>query len=900
MESFKSYIIIDDAESDVNSFERIEDARCVQLEPRLLPGETVIALAPHVLKFSPLCERKHGVSGDLFITNFKISFVTPQDAADTDGITERNQLLSSYDICLMNVDRIYSLHSGGRRKLLVPGSNLTGAVRELQILCKDLSSHLFGFKFVPNGAERAIVNAMLHHCYPKRVELHFAFECRLPATQDVPGVSMFRQAQDWDEELRRCHSSTGWRICYANENYQICPSLSEVIVVSSDLTDDDIAKASASFRGNRPPIWCWGHKSGCVIVRMSTVSADSSPSSNAVIDRKQENEKVESIMLENIRKAHSRRKQPLILELDTLLPPVKEVQNSFVKLRDLICVPPDSMRILWDQDDRFLSQLESTRWLHMVSSCLRLASTVSRVIMDQKVSVVLQESSGRDWSAIISSLAQILLDSHCRTIQGFHSLVQKEWVALGHPFSTRLGRWTVSDGEQSPLFNLFLDCVWQILQQFPAQFEFTSTYLITIWDSMHLSVFDTFLFDSPRDRKCAVLDNQTPLTSRSVWDWSLQYDENEQELFYNPLYPISKRVVETRQSLGLPPTDPTPAPPASQLTSQLAQTLMTSSLNLGYPNVRTRSGSISSLNRHSSYLEDLKLDGTETLNRSWMKAGSRSSLFGAGWNKIKGVAFGTSPRPSRILEEYEKSMLEGEIIDAMGTLKAGTVSTRNSVKDAFTPPSITPRHKNGGTNRWTVCDGQSLGQSRRSLQQSEDELRNVPVPWHKIDWSVYTVLPVMPLVANLKFWAQCYARFFPVFDIRGGGDLTNFCQNWGYVDELMMLENTIASLEAELNYYNQKSPKSRSGSISRRVSSSNSSIRARTPTPIQEEAVDYSSNPSLILLRQKPLSSLSAFYPFTSQRVLNDKGSHIRSSAEFDLRVKPEEEHYEGDFIVIS
>jgi myotubularin-related protein 10/11/12 len=53
--------------------------------------------------------------------------------------------------------------------------------------------------------------------------------------------------------------------------------------------------------------------------------------------------------------------------------------------------------------------------------------------------VVGAESDGRDLCAIVSSLVQLLCDPSTRTIVGFQSLVQKEWIALGHPFCSRLG-----------------------------------------------------------------------------------------------------------------------------------------------------------------------------------------------------------------------------------------------------------------------------------------------------------------------------------------------------------------------------------------------------------------------------------------------------------------------------
>ena len=38
---------------------------------------------------------------------------------------------------------------------------------------------------------------------------------------------------------------------------------------------------------------------------------------------------------------------------------------------------------------------------------------------------------------VVSSLAQLMMDPHFRSISGFQALVQKEWVAMGHPFTTR-------------------------------------------------------------------------------------------------------------------------------------------------------------------------------------------------------------------------------------------------------------------------------------------------------------------------------------------------------------------------------------------------------------------------------------------------------------------------------
>ena len=57
---------------------------------------------------------------------------------------------------------------------------------------------------------------------------------------------------------------------------------------------------------------------------------------------------------------------------------------------------------------------------------------------------------------------------------------------------------------QSPVFLLFLDCVHQLVVQHPDRFEFTDTYLVCLWDSVLVPVFDTFMFNSQRQRASAL------------------------------------------------------------------------------------------------------------------------------------------------------------------------------------------------------------------------------------------------------------------------------------------------------------------------------------------------------------------------------------------------------------
>lgn len=107
---------------------------------------------------------------------------------------------------------------------------------------------------------------------------------------------------------------------------------------------------------------------------------------------------------------------------------------------------------------------------------------------------------------------------------------------------------------QSPVFLLFLDCVWQLLQQFPSSFEFTELFLISIWDSVGLGMFRNFIYNGPLDRssvqKSFLVDqtlrskqttNRAPFP-KSVWNWKLQFLPEDVAFFTNPLYSAAEQI----------------------------------------------------------------------------------------------------------------------------------------------------------------------------------------------------------------------------------------------------------------------------------------------------------------------------------------------------------------------
>lgn len=93
-----------------------------------------------------------------------------------------------------------------------------------------------------------------------------------------------------------------------------------------------------------------------------------------------------------------------------------------------------------------------------------------------------------------------------------------------------------------PIFLLFLDCVWQLLQQYPSCFEFTETFLTTLWDTAHLGLFQTFLFNSDHHRNNFSANegrNILRFTLPSAWLWQLQFENEDFSFFKDPLFTVT-------------------------------------------------------------------------------------------------------------------------------------------------------------------------------------------------------------------------------------------------------------------------------------------------------------------------------------------------------------------------
>ncbi|XP_037688788.1 myotubularin-related protein 10 [Choloepus didactylus] len=541
--TFRSYLLPPPQTDDkFNSEPKIK-----KLEPVLLPGEIVVNEVNFVRKCIATDTSQYDLWGKLICSNFKISFIT-DDPVPLQKFYYKNLLLGEHDVPLTCIEQIVTVNDHKRKqKVLGPNQKLKFNPTELIIYCKDF--RIVRFRFDESGPESAkkVCLAIAHYSQPTDLQLLFAFEYvgkkyhnsankinGLPSgsrggagggnSQKTP---LFETYSDWDREIKRTGAS-GWRVCSINEGYMISTCLPEYFVVPSSLADQDLKIFSHSFVGRRVPLWCWNHPNGSALVRMAFIKD--------VLQQR----KIDQRICNAITKSHPQRSDVYKSDLDKTLPNIQEIQAAFIKLKQLCVNEPFE-----ETEEKWLSSLENTRWLEYVRAFLKHSVELVHMLENKHLSVILQEEEGRDLSCFIASLIQVMLDPYFRTITGFQSLIQKEWVMAGYQFLDRCNHLKRSEKE-SPLFLLFLDATWQLLEQYPAAFEFSEAYLVVLYDSTRISLFGTFLFNCPHQRvkqstefaisKNIQLGDEKGLKFPSVWDWSLQFTAKDRTLFHNPLY----------------------------------------------------------------------------------------------------------------------------------------------------------------------------------------------------------------------------------------------------------------------------------------------------------------------------------------------------------------------------
>ncbi|CAG8670969.1 20310_t:CDS:10 [Dentiscutata erythropus] len=203
----------------------------------------------------------------------------------------------------------------------------------------------------------------------------------------------------------------------------------------------------------------------------------------------------------------------------------------------------------------WFSLLKATGWLDNVADLLRSAGGKEGVVgklVDEDASVLVHCTDGWDRTTQLVSLSQIMVDPFYRTIKGLQVLIEKEWIAFGHPFRSRsdlpynlcnndprspkikqnsrnFKEPQALETAPAPVFLLFLTCLHHILEQFPSAFEYNDFFLLCLARAAAgNSPFGDFLCNCECEREAIQLRERT----RSIWSWV----KERRQWFRNPLY----------------------------------------------------------------------------------------------------------------------------------------------------------------------------------------------------------------------------------------------------------------------------------------------------------------------------------------------------------------------------
>lgn len=365
-----------------------------------------------------------------------------------------------------------------------------------------------------------------------------------------------------------------WRISTVNENYTMCSSYPIEILVPATIEDKVILKLSQFRASKRIPAVVWRHRgNGCVIARCSqpemgwmgwrnyddekliqdialassynggtnsdaTELVTAVPSENPADPRElqmvRSRPQMKTLIVDarSYAAAFTNRAKGGGYECQEYYPNceiqymnlanIHSIRKSFQMVRTASAVPGDV--------SNWLSLLENTRWLANISGLLKAACVVCQAIDQEERPVLVHCSDGWDRTSQIVGLAELLLDPYYRTIHGFEVLVEKEWLEFGHKFGDRCGLGLRADdaNERSPVFLQWLDCIHQLLNQFPISFEFNHQYLMKLVQHTYSGLFGTFLCNNSSERNAGQLSKRT----YSVW----KFLRNNEIRFKNHLY----------------------------------------------------------------------------------------------------------------------------------------------------------------------------------------------------------------------------------------------------------------------------------------------------------------------------------------------------------------------------
>ena len=408
-------------------------------------------------------------------------------------------------------------------------------------------------KFFINEKQKSIFDELNTRALPKKFDL-----CAFPKILNDSYLQKYKDLNGWNVyDLKKEFLRQGvifddpncpFKLCEINKDFKVINTYPETLVEPKDVPDEIITKACKHRTKNRVPTlsYYFDNKiNGVDSNKIAGIWRSSQAKSGLLGSKKNED-------VELINKIISLGGQFTIYDARPYLnaasnkvkgggyEDVEDYQNAkliFCNIENIhkareaiekteeICTDEKIMT-----NKAFWSQFEATGWLDFIMITLKTSTEIAKKVSEGN-NILIHCSDGWDRTPQLVATSQILLDPYYRTFMGFAVLVEKDWLSFGHQFAKRSGmiaKKNDGENERSPIFLQFLDCIYQLMYQFPNEFEFNSDYLLFIAKNYNVNLFGTFMFNNEEER----VKNKAKETTPSVWTYLL----NNKEQFTNPSY----------------------------------------------------------------------------------------------------------------------------------------------------------------------------------------------------------------------------------------------------------------------------------------------------------------------------------------------------------------------------
>uniref|UniRef100_A0A914GS41 Phosphatidylinositol-3-phosphatase n=1 Tax=Globodera rostochiensis TaxID=31243 RepID=A0A914GS41_GLORO len=455
------------------------------------------------------------VVGQVVVTNYRLRFESawPQHEPISFDVTLG---------CVSKVDKV------GFRNMRRKGGGPSGGGDPygIELSCKDMRNVRFIHRREAHS-RRALYNCLRKYAFPNTNRLPF-FATLYCERFSHDGWALFDVVREFE---RQKVPLVAWLPSRINADYKFAGTYPSLFYVPSEVLNcedpDDFLCSVSGFRSKkRIPVLSWFDCRSCAALVRS-----SQPMVGALSRKSADDE----VYVEMIIAANPNSASLVILDARPKINARANMANGggfedyprcaiqFMEIQNIHEVRKSLRRL----KDACFPRIRQKYFQHTLEEA---AAQAAREIRLNGNSVLVHCSDGWDRTAQITSLAMLQLDQFYRTIEGFAVLVEKEWCSFGHKFAQRIGHGQEKpdDAERSPIFVQFIDCVWQLYNQFTAAFEFNVRFLKTLLDELYSCRFGTFLYNNERERH----DLEVKLNTVSLWSFIL----DNKQCFVNSKY----------------------------------------------------------------------------------------------------------------------------------------------------------------------------------------------------------------------------------------------------------------------------------------------------------------------------------------------------------------------------